>query len=481
MPIYDETIWAGSEASHAAALKAEDTRLEHIATAITAGTLMGKKSEAKLPRIMEQHEDVAILNIKGSLNNDSDEWWNSIIGAVGYPEIRDALVHAAQDPGIKHILLDIDSGGGSVSGLADTGSLVRMIHDKVKPVTAFASGNMYSAAYWLGSSAGDVHASKGSGVGSIGVIAVHMERSKMMAEAGIGVNVIRAGKYKALANPYEKLTPEGEAQIQAGVDAANTIFLEHVADMRGKSVEHVDKNMAQGREFYGQAAADVGLIDSVTTFDALMSSVKEKLMDTSANSMHNRGKQPSGMRTESNGADMKTLSDQDIAALATGVNLEATVASESPADETEVQASVGTETETQATETTAEVDTSVSALTVVMGQLKAAQDDLITARLELGKAQDKIAGLEAVVNPLKDIAARALNNMRVAMSGSVMDMSAVSATQILAEHTTVAAAFAKKFPVGGVASTDAESSVVKNERKVDALSQARLNAVRFSK
>ena len=36
-------------------------------------------------------------------------------GITGYPEIRNAMVTAANDPEVKHILLDINSGGGSVS------------------------------------------------------------------------------------------------------------------------------------------------------------------------------------------------------------------------------------------------------------------------------------------------------------------------------------------------------------------------------
>ena len=80
----------------------------------------------------------------------------------------------------------------------------------------------------------------------------------MLKEAGIGVTVIRAGKYKALANGVEKLTEEGKAQIQAGVDAAYKIFVGHVAEMRGKSQAFGASEMAQGRELYGQAGAAGG-------------------------------------------------------------------------------------------------------------------------------------------------------------------------------------------------------------------------------
>ena len=69
--------------------------------------------------------------------------------------------------------------------------LIRLVNDKVKPVTAFTDGAMFSAAYYLGSSASEVTPAI-TRVGSIGVIATHMEQSQFLKDMGIGVTVIRA-------------------------------------------------------------------------------------------------------------------------------------------------------------------------------------------------------------------------------------------------------------------------------------------------
>lgn len=475
----EDTVWAGSEAALQAAIQAEEAR----ATRIAAGQAWGQPDEEEeRPRLLQVQDGIGFVSIKGVLNNSDDAWWNEYIGATGYPELREAMVAAAQDPEIKHIVLDIDSGGGSVAGLADTANLIRMVHDRVKSVTAFAGGNMYSAAYWLGASAGSVYATEGSGIGSIGVIATHMERSKMLEEMGIGVNVIRAGKYKALANSVEPLSEEGRKQIQAGVDAAYKIFINHVSAMRGKSVEYVDSVMAQGREFYGQAGVDASLVDGLTTFDALVSEVKEKFIDASKNSMHNRDKQTMGLRVEHQGdavmAGKKTLTEADIAALAAGATLEAAAAEAEGAAEQEVEAVV--EHVEEVAEQAAEVDTSAQTIRFVSDQLKAATDDLLAARIALAKSEDKVAELNAVVDPLKAIVAKVTNNMRVACRASSMDLSAMNAAQVLAEHQAIMPTFTSQFKVGGVAAADAVKEV-KNEHKVDALTQARLNAVRYSK
>ena len=494
--VTEEKVWAGTEASLHAALDAEEAR----ATRMAAGERLGDKDRETSRLLAIDDAGVATISIKGPLTNDGDAVWNEWMGMTGYPEIRDAMISAATDTSVQHIVLDIDSGGGAVSGVDDTAKLIRLVHDNVKPVTAFTDGSMYSAAYWLGSSAGEVYASKAAGMGSIGVIATHMERSEMLKEAGIGVTVVRAGKYKALANGVEKLTEEGKAQIQAGVDAAYKIFVGHVAEMRGKSYEFADSVMAQGREFYGQAGADAGLVDGIKSFDQVMSDVKRNLVDPSIKTAYTPGKQTSGLRVEKdngeNGMGMKVrkaLSEQDIAALAAGATLEADQAPgtgtqaetdvAAQVEDVEVSAQVETSDEASAEGTgvgqAAEVDASAGALKFVAEQLKAAQDELVASKIEASKLKDKLEMLEAVVEPLKDIAAKAVNNMRVALGGSLIDMSASSPAQILAEHVAVSASFASKFKVGGVSATKVEEQVKKPA--VGASHMARVNAARYSK
>jgi signal peptide peptidase SppA len=491
--VFEESVWAGTEASLQTCLTAEDTRVAKI----EAGQAFGQSTEeeSELPRLLELQGGLAVISIKGSLVNDDDSQWLEWMGATGYPEIREAMIAAAQDPEVKHILLDVDSGGGAVSGVEDTAALIRLVNDSVKPVTAFTDGAMYSAAYWLASAAGEIHATRSAGVGSIGVIAVHSERSKQLADNGIGVNVIRAGKYKALANSVEPLSDAGREQIQNRVDAAYKIFVGTVADHRGKSYEYADQVMAQGREFVGTAAADAGLVDSITTYDAMASKLRT-LIDASNNLMDNRAKQSvNGLRVESTGdAGMarKTLSEKDLAALASGAKLEA---DQSPDDATKEVADKGsdegagveatTEVETEATKTEEKTEADAqdavnfAAVKFMTDELKAARAELLTAQIKCSKLEDKVTELEGVVNPLKDIAVKAVNNMRVALKGSVLDMSAVSPAQVLADYAATAKNFAAEFPVGGVAAVSADSG--KSKSPVDARYLARVKATGFQK
>lgn len=500
MKVTQEKVWAGSEESYAIAMAA----LEGVAERTAAGGYSDVEDD-EVPRLLEIDGGVATISIKGPLVN-SDSPYLQYYGVTGYPEIREAMLAAANDPEVTHILLDIDSGGGAVSGVEDTGKLIRLVSDRVKPVSTYAD-NMASAAYWLGCSASEVYAGKASMVGSVGVIATFKEYSEYNKMNGVNVTIVRAGKHKALANPNEKLTPAGEAQIQKLVDASYTVFVDHVAEMRGKSYAYADKTMADGQEFIGQEAVDVGLLDGVTTFDELMSTIKEKSIDSLNNSMDNRGKHSLGLSGEvantlSGESEMakKALTEQDIAALAAGVQLNAGAVAAPVVDAaaaTEVAGDQQAEADTKITlvvdakdalaavqDAAQNVDKIDATVQLLNSQLEAKDASLLQANIKLAKAEEALATAEASMAPLLDIAAKSASNMAIALGGVAMNAEGLSAAQVLAEHGRLTVQFQSKFKAGGVAAVAGEADLSSKNVQVpsNALAQARLAAVpRFSK
>jgi signal peptide peptidase SppA len=265
-------LWAGSQAALEFLLEIEE---KIMAADIKAGmaAMLGDQPADNDP--FTRSGNVAIVAVRGPLVN-VDSPFLAFFGVSSYPAIRRSVVAAAQDARIEQILLDIDSPGGSVAGMIDTADLIARVHSKVKPVTSFAGGTMASAATALGVSAGQVFAEKTSITGSIGVIMVHLDRTKQLADAGIKPTVFRGGKYKALLNPYEPLTDAAKAQVEEQIDGAYKVFVQHVADSRGVSYAVADKKMADGREFFGSAGVDAGLVDAISSFDAVVSVLQSK-------------------------------------------------------------------------------------------------------------------------------------------------------------------------------------------------------------
>jgi len=481
MSTKEERCWAGSEASYETALEAE--------IKIAAGSF-DKEDECESPRLLAVSEGLAVITVKGPLVN-SDSPYLKYFGVTGYPEIRDAVLAAVSDPEVKQILLDVDSGGGAVSGCADTGALIRAAH-KVKPITTYGE-TMASAAYWLGCSAGRVYSGKAALVGSIGVKATFKEYSKANEMEGVTVTVIRAGKYKALADSNEPLTKAGEAQIQAMADASYGVFVDHVAEMRGRTYEYTDKTMADGQEFIGQAAVDVGLTDGITTFDAVVGGLKKKILASLSKPMDNTGTNRfklSGDLAPTTPEDStmakKALTEADIAALAAGAAIEAVVeAVTEQADTTEtVTAEVpnGVQEEAATEEVVEKVATTDPTVQYLQSQIKDKDSELLQAGIKLAKVEEQLAELKATVDPLLSIAVKSVTNMAVALKSAPVATLSTPAAQVLAEHSRLSDLFQKQFPIGGVAAVSASNEPKKSAAYVMTnVTQAQLNAVRGSK
>lgn len=180
-------------------------------------------------------------------------------------DFKDAL----EDKSVKSIILLVDSPGGSVDGVQELANLIFENRGK-KPIVAFTDGMMASAAYWISSAADRIYISGDTTqVGSIGVVAAHIDVSKREDMLGIKTTEIVAGKYKRIASRYAPLTEEGKAAIQEQIDHIYSVFVNDVARNRGKTEEQA-LAMADGKVFMGKQAWDAGLVDGVSTLSRLI-------------------------------------------------------------------------------------------------------------------------------------------------------------------------------------------------------------------
>ena len=182
--------------------------------------------------------------------------------------IAGSLRSAIVDPEIDRIVLDIDSPGGSVFGLAELAAEIRSAR-AVKPVVGVANSMAASAAYWIGSACSELYCTPSGQVGSIGVIEAHEDVSAAMELAGVNVTVLSAGSFKAEASPFTPLGAAARAQMQREVEAYHDDFVRDVARGRNVSVDAVRRDMGQGRMMRGGAAQAAGMVDGVKTFEAV--------------------------------------------------------------------------------------------------------------------------------------------------------------------------------------------------------------------
>lgn len=214
-------------------------------------------------------DGVAIIDVEGILGKGMNLFmWFS--GGTSTEFLSKDLADALEDPSVHSIILRVDSPGGDVDGTQLFADAVAAAGEK-KPVVAWVTGLGASAAYWIASQTSKIIlADETTWVGSIGVVAGHVDRSKMDEQRGVKRTEITAGKYKRIASDTAPLSQEGRQTIQDQVDAIYAVFLQNVASGRGMTADQVHEDMADGRLFMGQKAIDVGLADSIATLDEVI-------------------------------------------------------------------------------------------------------------------------------------------------------------------------------------------------------------------
>lgn len=205
-------------------------------------------------------QGTAIIPVHGTLINRYGGYYYGMF--TGYNFIRSQRAAAMADPDVERIIYDVNSNGGEAAGcfeLSDESFALR----GDKPTLAVVDSNCYSAAYAFASSADKISVTPSGGAGSIGVVCMHADISKMLEDFGVKITLITAGEHKADGNPYEKLSDEVKAEIQADVNAARDRFVALVARNRG-----IDEKVVRDTEarcYSADDALSLNLIDAVET------------------------------------------------------------------------------------------------------------------------------------------------------------------------------------------------------------------------
>lgn len=195
-------------------------------------------------------------------------------GMTGYDGIRQNFLTALADPEAKAIVLDIDSPGGEVAGCFD---LVDTIHAArgAKPIWSILNESAYSAAYAIASAADRILLPRTGGVGSVGVITMHMDWSKALTDAGFKVTILAYGERKADGHPEIPLSDEARTRIQADIDTMGELFVETVA--RNRNIAASKVRDTQAATYLGAEGVRIGLADEVMPPDAAFLALLDKL------------------------------------------------------------------------------------------------------------------------------------------------------------------------------------------------------------
>lgn len=191
-------------------------------------------------------------------------------GGTNMQQTMALIRRAVADPGISSIIGDFDSPGGMVAGVPEAAAEIRSLRG-IKPMTAVASFQMASAAYYLGSQFDEVVASPSSSVGSIGVVAMYSSAAKALENEGIVVQTLKYPEYKAEADGVNPLSDEAFAFRMEQIKKTYNEFEKNVA--LGLRIERsvVAESFGRGRSLDAADAVKVGAAHRLGTFDDVLS------------------------------------------------------------------------------------------------------------------------------------------------------------------------------------------------------------------
>jgi len=257
------TLWAIAPEKMEAMLAILDLRVRGIKA--DAETIAAVSAAARKDRQSRQVKQVAILPILGTITQRAD-MMTEASGFASADAIGKEFDRLMGDASVSAIVLDVDSPGGSVFGVDELSAKIHAARGG-KPIVAVANSYAASAAYYIATAADELVVTPTGQVGSVGVMAVHVDVSAAKEKLGIRPTYVHYGKHKVEYSEDFPLSEDARDELQRMVDAYGRAFDAAVARNRGVSVAEVRDNYGQGRVYLAKEAVSRGMADRVDTLE----------------------------------------------------------------------------------------------------------------------------------------------------------------------------------------------------------------------
>ncbi|KHO52428.1 MAG: Protease IV [archaeon GW2011_AR11] len=201
--------------------------------------------------------NVAIIPVKGVITGDPGS--GLFDEGASSEEIVKLIEKADRNPGIRAIIVEINSPGGSPVASDEIAQALKKTN---KTTVAWIREIGTSGGYWVASATDHVVANRMSVTGSIGVIASYLDFSGFIGRYNVSYERLVAGKYKDIGTPFKEMTPEERVLFQNVLDDLRDNFIDEVAANRGMDRKDVER-LATGLFYLGSEAKGLGLVDEL--------------------------------------------------------------------------------------------------------------------------------------------------------------------------------------------------------------------------
>ena len=212
--------------------------------------------------------------------------WKSPSGEIALVRIQGMLMDSQNivrqlsdyryNPGVRGIILRIDSPGGAVAPAQEIYNEIMKLRAEHKTVYASMGTVAASGGYYIACAADYVLANPGTLTGSIAAVMAFSNVEELTNKIGVKPVVIKSGKYKDVGSPLRTMKPEEQKLLQNVVDDVHQQFVQAVAKGRGLPVSQINE-IADGRIMTGQQALKLKLIDEVGGLEKTIDLLAKKI------------------------------------------------------------------------------------------------------------------------------------------------------------------------------------------------------------
>ncbi|MCE0723533.1 MULTISPECIES: S49 family peptidase [Legionella] len=176
------------------------------------------------------------------------------------------LDSAYKNPGLKAVIVRINSPGGSPVQAEYMYNIIKFYHKKYPDIKIYSVcvDACASAAYYVAVATENIYASPASMVGSIGVLYNGFGFVDLINKIGISRRLQTSGANKSFLDPFTPETDFAKQKLQVMLDQVHEQFINRVKEGRGSRL-HIDNDTFSGLFWTGEQALSIGLIDGLAS------------------------------------------------------------------------------------------------------------------------------------------------------------------------------------------------------------------------
>ncbi|MCP4046433.1 MAG: signal peptide peptidase SppA, partial [Gammaproteobacteria bacterium] len=195
-------------------------------------------------------------------------------GRIGSISTAEQLRRTARDEKIAAVVVRINSPGGDAYAAEALRLELQQLRDAGKTVVISMGNIAASGGYWMAMAADEVWASPSTITGSIGVFGMLPTFDATLDKVGVHTDGFGTTEMAGKLRLDMPLDSGVKRVFQSNTERIYRQFINLVSKSRGKSYEDVNE-IAQGRVWSGEQAAERGLVDRNGTFqDAIEASAR---------------------------------------------------------------------------------------------------------------------------------------------------------------------------------------------------------------